>query len=316
MTTGYQKRIAQGWGAAMGRTVFWLGLTFALSASSAYAEKSSDFFSSYKQYNDAGKAFLDKIDPKTGPIDLAEGIHLDLKGKFYFLNKKDAVSVLTEAWGNPPDAGSDAIGMIFPSNYDPIADNNWGIELRWEKIGYVDDGDAASINYTELLSSMKADTLSGNDQRVKDGFPPITLIGWASPPVYDAVNKRLHWAKELQFGNDAVHTLNYDVRFLGREGVFVMSYIANVEQLPEIKQSLDEVLGLAGFSAGKRYTDFLPGTDTVAAVGIGGLIAGKLAAKAGLLAVALIALKKFGLILLVPLAGLWRLIRGNRKASS
>ncbi|MFD2055153.1 DUF2167 domain-containing protein [Mesorhizobium calcicola] len=223
---------------------------------------------------------------------------------------------MTEAWSNPPDSGVDSLGMIFPAAYDPIADNNWGIELRWEKIGYVDDNDAKSIDYGELLRSMQADTLSANDQRVKDGFPPVTLVGWASPPVYDAVNKRLHWAKELQFGDEAVHTLNYDVRFLGREGVFVMSYIATVEQLPEIRQSLDEVLGLATFNAGKKYVDFRPGFDTVAAVGIGGLIAGKLAAKAGLLAVALIALKKFGLILLIPLAGLWRLVRGNKNTSS
>lgn len=59
----------------------------------------------------------------------------------------------------------------------------------------------------------------------------------------------------------------------------------------------------------------MPGVDTVAAIGVGGLIAGKLAAKAGFLVVALIALKKFGLLLLVPLAGLWRFIRGNRGTS-
>ncbi len=178
------------------------------------------------------------------------------------------------------------------------------------------DGQIRYAAVDDLLRSMQADTLSNNDQRTKDGFPPVTLIGWASPPVYDAVNKRLHWAKELQFGNDAVHTLNYDVRFLGREGVFVMSYIATVKQLPEIKQSLNEVLDLATFNAGKKYVDFQPGLDTVAAVGVGGLIAGKLAAKAGLLAVALVVLKKFGVILLVPLAGLWRLIRGKKDASS
>ncbi|MBZ9908022.1 MULTISPECIES: DUF2167 domain-containing protein [unclassified Mesorhizobium] len=299
----------------MSRIALWLGLGLALSVWPAQAEKSSDFFKSYQGYNDDGKAFLDKIEPKIGTVDLAEGVHLTLGDKFYFLNKKDTASVLTEAWGNPASSAADSVGMIFPAKYDPIADGNWGIELRWEKIGYVDDGDAASIDYGELLRTMQADTLSGNDQRAKDGFPPITLIGWASPPVYDSVNKRLHWAKELQFGDDTVHTLNYDVRFLGKEGVFVMSYIATVEQLPEIRQSLDEVLGLAAFNTGKKYTDFIPGSDTVAAVGIGGLIAGKLAAKAGLLAVALIALKKFGLILLVPLAGVWRFIRGNKRTS-
>lgn len=299
----------------MSRISLWLGLGLALSTWPALAEKPSDFFKSYQGYDEAGKAFLDKIDPKTGAVDLAVGVHLNLGDNFYFLDKKDAVSVLTEAWGNPPNSASDTVGMIFPAKYDPLAEGNWGIELRWEKIGYVNDGDAASIDYDELLKSMQSDTLSGNEQREKDGYPPITLIGWASPPVYDAVNKRLHWAKELKFGNDTTNMLNYDVRFLGREGVFVMSYIATVEQLPEIRQSLDGVLGIAGFTAGKKYSDFIPGADTVAAVGIGGLIAGKLAAKAGLIAVALIALKKFGLILLIPLAGLWRFIRGNKTTS-
>ncbi|WP_352806241.1 DUF2167 domain-containing protein [Mesorhizobium sp. M0340] len=47
------------------------------------------------------------------------------------------------------------------------AAGHWGIELRWEKIGYVDDSDAASIDYNELLRNMQSDTLSGNDQRGK-----------------------------------------------------------------------------------------------------------------------------------------------------
>ncbi|MFD2055152.1 hypothetical protein ACFSQT_19485 [Mesorhizobium calcicola] len=68
----------------MGKTVFWLSLALAFSVGPASAEKSSTFFKSYQKYNDAGKAFLDKIDPKTGAIDLAEGVRLDLKGKFYF----------------------------------------------------------------------------------------------------------------------------------------------------------------------------------------------------------------------------------------
>ncbi len=182
-------------------------------------------------------------------------------------------------------------------------------------LGYVDDKDAASIDYAELLTNMQADTLAGNEERKKEGYEPITLVGWASPPKYDFANKRLHWAKELQFGDSQNRTLNYDVRFLGREGVFVMSYIAQMHQLPQIEESLESVLGLASFTPGKRYTDFVPGADTVAAVGIGGLIAGKAAAKAGLIAVALVALKKFGFLLLVPLLWLWRVIRG-RSANS
>lgn len=275
------------------------------------AEKSVEFFKSYQAYGKAGQDFLDRIHPQTGQIDLPDGVHLQLRDKFYFLDHDDSALVLTEAWGNPATSTVGTLGMIFPVEYDPLAEHNWGIELRHEKIGYVDDKDAASIDYNDLLRSMQADTISGNPARIKDGYEPVTLIGWASPPAYDAVNKRLHWAKELQFGEITPRTLNYDVRFLGREGVFVMSYIATIEQLPEIKQSLDQVLGLASFADGKRYSDYLPGVDTAATIGIGGLIAGKAAIKTGLLAMALVALKKFSFMLLLPLIGLWRWIRSK-----
>jgi uncharacterized membrane-anchored protein len=298
-------------GAALKKTAFLLGVTLMLSAGSALAETSAQFFKSYQDYSDAGKEFLDKIEPKTGAIDLADGVHLELKDKFYFLDHDDAVQVLTEGWGNPANTTVETLGMIFPVDYDPLADGTWGIELRHEKIGYVDDLDAATIDYSDLLRTMQSDTNSRNEERVKEGFSPVTLVGWASPPTYDTVNKRLHWAKELQFGEATSRTLNYDVRFLGREGVFVMSYIATMDQLPEIKQSLDEVLNLASFAEGKRYADYLPGVDTAATIGIGGLIAGKAAIKTGLLAVALVALKKFGFLLLLPVIWLWRFVRSK-----
>lgn len=286
-----------------------------LAAGSASAEKSAAFFAAYAEYDAEGQRLLDNIEPKTGLIELPDGVRLDLKDKFYFLDSEDAVYVLTEMWGNPPTAAAETLGMVFPIQYDPLGETSWGIKLDMDKIGYVDDTDAASIDYGELLKDMQAETAAANETRVKDGFPPITLLGWASPPVYDTANKRLHWARELQFGDDVEKTLNYDVRFLGREGVFVMGYIAGMGQLPEIKQSLDEVLALPSFAEGKRYSDYMPGADTVAAVGVGGLIAGKAAIKTSLVAIALVFLKKFGVFLLIPLLWIWRVIRGKSASS-
>ncbi len=279
-------------------------------APSARAEKAAAYFSDYASYNEKAQALLDKIEPITGLVKLPNGVNLDLKDKFYFVNAEDARVVLTEAWGNPPDSVSDAAGMIFPGKASPLAET-WGIELRPDLIGYVNDEDAASINYSELLASMKSDTQAGNEERTKAGYQPITLIGWAQPPKYDAENKRLYWAKELKFGSDAKNTLNYDVRFLNRDGVLVMSYIASMDQLPAVNSSLPDVLSSVSFEPGKRYSDFVPGADKVAAVGIGGLIAGKVVAKTGLFLVALALLKKFGIILLLPLAWVWRKIRGT-----
>lgn len=275
----------------------------------AMAQPASGYFSDYAEYNDEAHKILDGLDIKTGAIELEDGVKLALPKDFYFLDKGDAKEILVDAWGNPPENMEGALGMIFPAKYTPISDASWGIKLSFDKIGYVKDEDAASTNYDELLSGMKSDVLEGNAERSQAGYDPITLIGWASPPVYDQANKRLHWAKELQFGDEAAHTLNYDVRFFGREGVFIMSYIAGMSQLPEIKANLDPVLSLVSFKEGKKYSDFTPGMDTVAAVGIGGLIAGKIAAKVGLLALGLVFIKKFFVLILVPLLWLGRRVK-------
>jgi uncharacterized membrane-anchored protein len=91
----------------------------------------------------------------------------------------------------------------------------------------------------------------------------------------------LHWAKELRFGEDSLNTLNYNLRILGRKGVFVVNAIATMSDLPEVKSNIDNVLGSIEYKEGQKYADFDPELDEVAAWTIGGLVAGKLLAKAG-----------------------------------
>lgn len=86
-----------------------------------------------------------------------------------------------------------------------------------------------------------------------------------------------------------------------------------MEQLTEVEAAVPDVLSMVSFTEGNRYSDFNPSIDKVAAIGIGGLIAGKLAAKAGVLALALVFLKKAGVLLLLPLVWLGKLFKGRRK---
>lgn len=288
-----------------------LSAVFSLAgAFGAQAEPASKVFPEYAQFGEEGKKFLDGIDIKTGTVTVGDGVTIKIADGFYFLDAADADSVLVEAWGNPPGEGT--LGMIFPKKYTPLSDGSWGIELTYDDSGHVDDADAATIDYGALLKEMQADTEASNEERVKGGYEPVTLVGWAAPPKYDFEHKRLHWAKELKFGNNESNTLNYNVRVLGREGVFVMNYIADVKDLPEISGSIDSVMNMVSFNDGKRYADFQPGIDKVAAFGIGGLIAGKALMKTGFLAVALVFLKKFGVLLLLPLGWLYRKIRGTK----
>ncbi|MDB6063461.1 MAG: putative rane-anchored protein-like protein [Verrucomicrobiaceae bacterium] len=257
------------------------------------------------QYKAWAEKFWNSIERKQGDIQLPNGVaSLKIPDQFYYLNPADSARVLTEAWGNP--SGAKMLGMLFPTGMNPFDADAWGVTIAYEEDGYVSDKDAADINYSDLLKDMQKDTEANNTERKKDGFEPITLVGWAAPPHYDKATHKLYWARELQFGDDKVHTLNYSIRMLGRKGVLVLNFIAGMEQKPMIESKLDQVLALANFEQGHRYEEFNPSLDKVAAYGIGGLIAGTVLTKTGLFAAGLLLLKKFGVIAVVAIGALFR----------
>ena len=257
---------------------------------------------------------LKQIDYQQGSVTLGNGLaKLDVGPDFYFLNPTDARFVLEDLWGNPPDETT--LGMIFPAKATPLDDGNWGIEIYFDNSGYVSDEDANDYDYDELLKQMQADTRAANARRRAANYPEIELIGWAAEPRYDATNRQLYWAKELSFEGDEVNTLNYNIRALGRRGVLNLNFIAGISALPEVETAVPSVLTMVSFTEGNRYTDFNPSTDAMAAVGIGGLIAGGvLAKKTGLLVLAVLFLKKGGFLLLLPLVWLKNLFTGRRNS--
>ncbi|MDX1451646.1 MAG: DUF2167 domain-containing protein [Oleiphilaceae bacterium] len=258
--------------------------------------------------------FHASLDFQHGEIALPNGVAtLNVPEQFYYLSPEDADRVLVDAWGNPP--GQPTLGMLFPAHVSPLDGASWGVTIAYQEDGYVSDEDAADIDYSELLADMQDETRAYNQERIDAGYPPIELLGWASKPHYDATTHKLYWARELQFGDEPEHTLNYNIRALGRQGVLVLNFIAGMDQLPEIEANLDAVLAMAEFDQGHRYEDFNPDIDKVAAYGIGALVAGKVATKAGIFAAILIFLKKFGVIILAGVAALAAKLYKNRKSS-
>jgi uncharacterized membrane-anchored protein len=259
--------------------------------------------------------FLDGLNPQRGEIELPIGVAtLTVPDEFYYLSPEDSKKVLEDAWGNPPSDLNQ--GMLFPSGMTPLDMNSWGVTVDYYEEGHIKDDDANAIDYTALLDDMKNDIEDSSPDRVAAGYGEIELIGWAADPYYDQAAKKLHWAKELHFQGEDTNTLNYDIRVLGRKGYLSLSFIAGIEQLPDIQANLDGVLAMADFNAGNQYTDFDPSIDKIAAYGIGGLIAGKVLAKTGFLAAALIFLKKFGVIIVVAIGGLFAKLFKRKKAEA
>ncbi len=250
-----------------------------------------------------------QLKPQAGTIKLPGGLaSLNLTDSFRYLTPHDAKRLLEEGWGNPPNPEDSTLGMIVPANIDPLAREGWGVLITYNSDGHVSDEDAAKIDYTDLLQKMKGGLAELNTERSKQGYPSLTLAGWAEPPHYDAASHKMYWAKDLIVGNNQVHTLNYFVRVLGRQGVLELNAIAGMDQLALIRESMKQVEAFSDFTEGNRYAQFDSSTDKLAAYGLAALVAGGVAAKTGLLAklfVMLVALKKFILIGFAAVAGLF-----------
>lgn len=276
----------------------------------ALAKAFEEMFPDIPVYEEeAANEILREFDYQQGEIKLpAAKSVLNIPEGYYFLGPEDASMVLEILWGNPE---AETMGMIFPVEYTPYDYEAWGVELTWDPIGYVSDEDAADIDYGDLLSTMKSDVRADSRWREENGYEPIELVGWAVEPSYDQETRKLHWAQEIAFGDSDVNTLNYKLRALGRKGVLQLNFVASMEQLTLIEAALPDVAAMTAFAEGSRYIDFDPSIDTIAAVGIGGLIAGKVVAKTGLFIVLLLFLKKFAVILILPVMWLVRKIKGG-----
>jgi uncharacterized membrane-anchored protein len=219
-----------------------------------------------------------------GDVSISDGMAtLHLGDELRFLAPAEAKKVFVDAWGNPPDPA--VLGMIVPKDTSPLdPDRGWGVLVTFSADGYVEDDDAEDLDYDELLEDMQKGTEEGNADRVRQGYSPLHLLGWAEPPHYDGETHRLYWAQKLATDESPEPSLNYAIRVLGRKGVLELNAVAPMPMLAEIKPAMEQVMTQVEFEAGHRYEDFNPDIDEVAAYGIGGLIAGKVLLKTGILA--------------------------------
>lgn len=237
---------------------------------------------------------------QTGEIPIESNLAtIRLPANLRFLDAQDARTVITQLWRNPPSTADRVLGMIVPTNADLLSGDSWAVVISYEEDGHIKDDDARSIDYTDLLKRMQKSVEETNPEREKQGYPAIHLVGWAAPPKYDSVGKKLYWAKELSFAGDTGNTLNYNIRILGRKGVLNLNAVGDAAGLAQIEAATPDLLSAVSFNKGNRYEDFDRSTDKVAAYGLAALVAGGVAAKMGLfkmLWLAILAFKKFIII--------------------
>ena len=273
----------------------------------------------HSQEEDSGlakaKKLADGLNYQKGEITLRDGLaRIHVPPGFRYINAADSNTVLSKIWGNPPNTST--LGMLVPSDLSVAGQDGWGVIITYDEDGYVKDDDAAKIDYTKLLKEMQESTHAGNAEREKEGYAPIELVGWATPPRYDKATHKMYWAKELKFGNSPESTLNYNIRILGGKGVLVLNAVASMGQLREIEQAAPQILAMVDFQQGNRYVDFNKSTDKVATYGIAALVAGGVLAKVGAfkaLIPILLAAKKFVIVGIVAVVAFFKRLFGRKQ---
>jgi uncharacterized membrane-anchored protein len=244
-----------------------------------------------------------------GTINLKNGVgKINVPNGFKYLNAEQAEKVLVDLWGNPKSENL-TLGLILPEKQGVLGQNGYVFNIQYDEIGYVKDDDADDIDYDDLLTQMKKETVEENKARKEEGYDQINIVGWAAKPFYDEDRKILHWAKEIKFGNSEINTLNYNVRVLGRKGVLVLNAIGTKADLALVQKDINKVLDIVQFNDGYKYKDFDSSVDEVAAWTIGGLVAGKVLAKVGLFAI----IAKFGKLIVLAFLGFFGVFRNKLK---
>jgi uncharacterized membrane-anchored protein len=263
----------------------------------------------------AGKEGAEKIEWTRGPAkgELGEAYLKIPKG--YLFTGREGTQRAMKLTGNL--VTNQEAGMIMPELAKEDKDKEqWFVVFEYDPMGHVNDDERDSIDADALLKARIEGNKSANEQKAKQGFPTLDVLGWAVPPHYDTATHNLEWALKLhskQGERDLHDVVNYEVRLLGREGVMKSTLVISPEGLDDVLPAFRAILKDFEFNPGRKYSEYRKG-DRLATIGLTALIGGgavAVAAKSGLLKY----LWKLIVVGVAAVAAFLRRLFGSRKAS-
>ncbi len=237
---------------------------------------------------------------------------IEVPSEFVYLDEQQSRKLLVDYWGNPESHITELLGVLVPSTVSYFYQISVAYVLTYDNSGFIKDDDANSIDYTELLKQMQEGAEKENETLPEE--QRCTIKGWAVPPHYSQSEHVLIWAKTLSFrGNE---TVNYDMRILGKNGFVSINAVIDPENTNEVVSKESSIIQSLSFNQGYAYSDFDPNRDKISDWTIGGLVAGGVLAKTGVLAKIGAFLLKFSKLIIVGVIGLGAAIvkwfRGRR----
>ncbi|WP_068647220.1 DUF2167 domain-containing protein [Paenibacillus antarcticus] len=233
---------------------------------------------------------------------------LKLQTGLQFLDKDDTIASELSYGGVPSNK---EIGSVYTT--DPNA--TWAVFFDYDDVGHIADDEKNDIDADALLQSYKEGTEAANKETTEENH--LFVDGWDVPPTYDDNLHSLKWSL-LAHDNNNETLINYNVRILTKEGYISAILVSDPTHLAEDRKAFENIV-LSNFSvnSGEGYADFDESTDRLAEIGLTGLIVGGaglvVAKKVGLIAMLVVLVKKFGIVIVVAVAGLFKYLRRGRK---
>jgi uncharacterized membrane-anchored protein len=163
-----------------------------------------------------------------------------------------------------PTSGNE-VGFLRPTN------GGWSVYFEYADVGYVKDDEKDKLDAPELLKSLKKGNDAANEQRKRNGIPPLIIDGWQQEPKYDPATHNLTWCIRATVQGEPL--LNYNTRLLGRKGFMSVTLVCEPDQLQSTLTDYNSLLAGYKFNTGDTYAEYKPG-DKVAKYGLGALVLG------------------------------------------
>ena len=145
------------------------------------------------------------------------------------------------------------VGVLLPST---LAER-WFLVFSYDDSGYVSDADKNALQPGAVLQRLQAVTMAGSELRGKRGLPPLEVLDWAAPPVYDEKLHQLTWITHGTAGGQP--SVNLGARLLGRNGVLAVSLVVAPGEIRSLLPTVRKLLSGVRFLPGQTYADWRKG---------------------------------------------------------
>src|SRR3954468_23909657 len=125
--------------------------------------------------------------PAKGPLGLVAEVGIPSSCRFTGHDGARKFLIATE---NPPSGKEEGVLLCQV----PADSSYWFVVFTFDPSGLVKDDDKTKLDANKILKTMQEGTKAGNEERRRQGWSELTVLGWQRAPYYDEATHNLTWS--------------------------------------------------------------------------------------------------------------------------